>query len=95
MTVLVQYTDDARDLAIQEPRRGTADYELVFNSSDGLETTIPFDEVDIGRAALTFIRCSQHGQRVKTGSVEQYLDAWGGVGEWLREHAAPTEGRVA
>lgn len=86
-TILVQYTDDDRNLAVMDPQRGRG-YKLVLEASDGLEVTIPFDEVNVGRNDVTLYRTRPTGARVETASFEHHLEAWGGVGDWLLKHAA-------
>lgn len=85
--ILAEHDDDDRHLAVMRPRRGPADYQLVFGGLGGLETVIAFDRVVVGRNAVTFHRRPVRGGSVETGSIERNLAAWGDVGLWLQDHA--------
>ena len=95
MTVLAQYTDDRRNLAIADRGDGIGPrYELILDASDGLETVIKFDALEVSRTELVF-KVSRSRGMTRTASIENHLDAWGGVGAWLRGHAASTSSAVA
>lgn len=75
-------------------RRGTVDvmnidgdHLLVMNSPCG-ETTIYFDEVNLGRT-ITFYQSHGYESKghMKVGSIEGPCEEYGEVGEWLREYA--------
>lgn len=83
--VLAEHRDDDRHITVSRPRRGSS-FQLVLDASDGLETALPFDEVEIQRLTIEFYR--RIGRvRYEAGSIERDLDAWGDVGEWIQAHA--------
>lgn len=72
--------DESRNgtYTIAEPRRG-ADYMFIFNDSNGLESTIKFDSVEINRNVIRFSRDGN-----ETGTIES-SEELGEVYTWIEE----------
>ena len=66
----VQHFDDGDHAAIMDTDEGYL--QFVHSGPHGLETTIPFDFVGMGRRTITFYRRERnHGYLVDTGTIEK------------------------
>lgn len=63
---------------------------MVFNGPDGLETTIRFTEITIGRNSIAFytVHPGREKRRVKTGMIEGQADILSFLKDAPRQHEA-------